>query len=360
MTYGAHVNLGGDIYPKSIGYVWDPIGMSYVAAQQAGGGTGGGGDASAANQATEITKLTSIDAKTPALGQALAAASVPVVLPAAQQSALTPPAAITGYALDATVAKDGTDISAPFAMPAGGSGLRGWLSAIWTKLNGSLVVTQGTPANLQATVVGTDNTLGATVTPKAASVWDVSDRAARLLGVVASIANAVSTTSAAASQADGHSASLGATTDASSANTVIGRLKALVALLPLALSGSGALKVSQVDRAPTMGSGAVAAPTASAVIADTGPLPAGSYRIEWACAAQDTLAVGKGCVVEYRNAANSATTARLGGCTAGGSEVGGMSRLALALNERIRIIAGTAAGAASSQYVGFVAAYPVD
>jgi hypothetical protein len=42
----------------------------------------------------------SIDTKTPALGQALAAASTPVVLTAAQISTLTPPAAITNYALE--------------------------------------------------------------------------------------------------------------------------------------------------------------------------------------------------------------------------------------------------------------------
>lgn len=48
------------------------------------------GSATAANQATEITHLTSIDTKTPALGQALAASSVPVVLTAAQLAALTP------------------------------------------------------------------------------------------------------------------------------------------------------------------------------------------------------------------------------------------------------------------------------
>ncbi len=61
----------------------------------------GGGDATAANQTTEITKLTSIDGKVPALGQALAAASTPVVLTAAQLTTLTPPAAITGFALAA-------------------------------------------------------------------------------------------------------------------------------------------------------------------------------------------------------------------------------------------------------------------
>ena len=46
-------------------------------------------------------------------------------------------------ATEATLALvSGTDITTPSpAMPAGGVGIRGWLSAIWTKLNGSLAVT---------------------------------------------------------------------------------------------------------------------------------------------------------------------------------------------------------------------------
>ncbi len=58
------------------------------------------GAATSAKQDTGNTSLASIDGKTPALGQALAASSVPVVLTAAQLSTLTPPAAITGYALE--------------------------------------------------------------------------------------------------------------------------------------------------------------------------------------------------------------------------------------------------------------------
>lgn len=60
--------------------------------------------------AAAITQLTSgnlstnsIDTKTPSLGQALATGSRPVVLPVAQITALTPPAAITGFALDTSV-----------------------------------------------------------------------------------------------------------------------------------------------------------------------------------------------------------------------------------------------------------------
>lgn len=47
------------------------------------------------------TTLAAINGKLPALGQALAAASVPVILPAATITTLTPPAAITGFALEA-------------------------------------------------------------------------------------------------------------------------------------------------------------------------------------------------------------------------------------------------------------------
>jgi len=59
--------------------------------------------ATAAKQDTGNTSVASIDTKTPALGQAIAAASVPVVLPAAQITTLTPPAAITGFATETTL-----------------------------------------------------------------------------------------------------------------------------------------------------------------------------------------------------------------------------------------------------------------
>lgn len=52
------------------------------------GGSEGGGDASAANQLLGNTSLDNIDDKTPALGQALAAASTPVVLTAIQIASL--------------------------------------------------------------------------------------------------------------------------------------------------------------------------------------------------------------------------------------------------------------------------------
>lgn len=60
------------------------------------------GFATSAKQDTGNTSVASIDTKTPALGQALAAASTPVVLTAAQITTLTPPAAIAGFALEST------------------------------------------------------------------------------------------------------------------------------------------------------------------------------------------------------------------------------------------------------------------
>jgi hypothetical protein len=100
-----------------------------------------------------------------------------------------------------------------------------------------------------------------------------------------------------------------------------------------------------------------AAPAANAVLADTGPLPAGAYRVEWNCVAMDTIAVGKGCIVEHRNAANSANIAVLGGCAAGESQSDEEDRVVVAANERIRVTVGSAAGAPSSLYAGHVAAY---
>ena len=54
---------------------------------------------------------------------------------------------------------------------------------------------------------------------------------------------ALPTSNAVSSQADGHSATLGTTGDASTATTVIGRLQKLVSLLPTALGAGGGLKI---------------------------------------------------------------------------------------------------------------------
>lgn len=52
-----------------------------------------------------------------------------------------PTGAATSAKQDTAIASLGTDITTPTAMPTGGVGIRGWVSAIWTKLNGTIGVT---------------------------------------------------------------------------------------------------------------------------------------------------------------------------------------------------------------------------
>lgn len=99
--------------------------------------------------ALEAGNLASIKAKTdniPALGQALAAASTPVVLTAAQITTLTPPAAITGFATETTLglvnAKlvSGTDIGDVTINNASGA------SAVNIQDGGNTITVDGTVA----------------------------------------------------------------------------------------------------------------------------------------------------------------------------------------------------------------------
>lgn len=71
---------------KTKNLVYDVGTLSWVAETQPTGAAGGGGDASAANQTTEIAKLTSIDGKLGSLGQKTMAASAPVVIASDQPS----------------------------------------------------------------------------------------------------------------------------------------------------------------------------------------------------------------------------------------------------------------------------------
>lgn len=96
----------------------------------------------AATQAT----LASLDTKFPAQGQALSAASIPVVLPATQVTTLTPPAAITGFATEATLGTTNTEIgglteTAP-ASDTASSGLNGRLQRVAQRLT-SLIALVG-------------------------------------------------------------------------------------------------------------------------------------------------------------------------------------------------------------------------
>ncbi len=93
------------------------------------------GVATSAKQDTGNASLSSLDGKAPALGQALAAASVPVVLTAAQITTLTPPAAITGFLTEADFdAKTGSLTEAAPASDTASSGLNGRLQRIAQRL----------------------------------------------------------------------------------------------------------------------------------------------------------------------------------------------------------------------------------
>lgn len=177
---------------------------------------------------------------------------------------------------------------------------------------------------------------------------------------------------------DSEIAALGAPTDAEATGngSIIAVLKRIRTLLSGALTVTGTfwqatqpvsgpvtnaelraapVPVSLAGRGPfSFVSAKTAAPAANAVQCDSGQLPAGDYELEIQLAISDTVAVGKGLVIEHRNAANSANINVLGGCTPGETVDISIDKIAVALNERIRVIAGTAAGAASSMYVSSI------
>lgn len=101
-------------------------------------------------------------------------------------------------------------------------------------------------------------------------------------------------------------------------------------------------------------SAANAAPGISAVQADTAALTAGDYEVYASGMVSDTVAVGKGLVLEHRNAANGATLFNLSGASAEGQISVYFPRITVAASERFRWIAGTAAGAVSSLYVSSI------
>ena len=117
-------------------------------------------DAIAADTTTIAGDTTSIDSKIPALGQALAAASVPVVLTAAQITTLTPPAAITGFA---TSAKQDTIIGHVDGIETSLTSIDGKITAVNT---GAVVVSSSVLPSGAATAVK-QPALGTAGTPSA-------------------------------------------------------------------------------------------------------------------------------------------------------------------------------------------------
>lgn len=118
---------------------------------------------------------------------------------------------------------------------------------------------------------------------------------------------------------------------------------------------ASAVKAREDLAAMTWASARNIAPAANAVQATTGTLAAGDYDFDILLAVSDTVAVGKALVVEHRNAADSATLQNLGGCTPNGGAVQlALRRYTIAANERIRVVVGAVAGAATSLYVSAI------
>lgn len=124
------------------------------------------GAATSANQATEIASLSSIDGKTPSLGQALAAASVPVVLTAAQLSTLTPlsTVAVTGPLTDVQLRATAVPVSLSSTTITGSVAVTGPLTD--TQLRATPVPVSGTVS----TGGLTDTQLRATAVPVSGTV----------------------------------------------------------------------------------------------------------------------------------------------------------------------------------------------
>lgn len=113
-------------------------------------------------------------------------------------------------------------------------------------------------------------------------------------------------------------------------------------------------------RNPTAVSGLAIAPGAAGVVADTGPLAAGTYLLELNLAASALAAAGKHIQVEHRNAANAATINTLAGCAGGQMFSSIVGRIVIAANERIRAVIGAVAFAASEGAIASIRAYRLD
>jgi len=202
-----------------------------------------------AGAATEAT-LAAISTNTPAVGQTTMAASSPVTIASDQTAVASKNAAASQ--VDGHSSSIGATTDADTA-----NTVIGRLKQVITRLAGGL----------PAALVGgrLDSNIGAWLGSTAPTVAQKA-MAASVPVVVASDQTAVASKNAAASQVDGHSSSIGATTDADTANTVIGRLKQQVTKLagglPAALVG-GRLDINLGSwlgaTTPTVGQKAMAA-----------------------------------------------------------------------------------------------------
>ena len=141
---------------------------------------------------------------------------------------------------------DGTSVTVTLECATGGADAPNWADAGTTSPAGGGsggTVNQGTGAVVANAWSFRIANAGATafITPIVAGDNVLADL--RVGSVAVSNANPVPTSNAVASQADGHSATIGTTADADTANTLIGRIKKLISLLPTTLGTGGGLKI---------------------------------------------------------------------------------------------------------------------
>lgn len=136
-------------------------------------------------------------------------------------------------------------------------------------------------------------------------------------------------------------------------NAMLDRLIAGLGLLA-GVNTIGRVLIGGAD--PTVAGAIVTAPAAGAVIATTGALAAGSYRLEVAMGYSGVVAAGKHILLEHRTAADAATLFTLALCPAAGALSYITERIVIANTQVIRIIAGAVAGAAGEVAHGSIRA----
>lgn len=122
----------------------------------------------------------------------------------------------------------------------------------------------------------------------------------------------------------------------------------------------GRVVTSEREAIATVKAGGLSAAAAAAntVVADTGDLPAGVYRVEVQGGCMATSAAGKGLVCEHRDAADAATLEVLGGSGTFPFNLE-VDRLVVGANESVRVKLDAVALGASEKAVASIRCYRV-
>ena len=247
------------------------------------------GASTSALQTTGNTSVASIDTKTPALGQALAAASVPVVLTAAQLTTITPPAAITGFALDSSVTTTNTEIgivteTAP-ATDTASSGLNGRLQRIAQRVTSLIALFptslgQGTMATSMKVVLPSDQAAIPVTLTSTTVTGTVSENIAQVNGITVLTGTGATGTGSQRVTVATDSATVAGSASLPTGSNVIGALTANQSVNTAQIAGVatnvgvGAAGATGTQRVVTATDSTIG--TVTAVTAITNALPAGT------------------------------------------------------------------------------------